>query len=67
MKQRIMGDAYVGAGVERITYQGVLYELLGQFCGEVPDLQMVSVNIHWSTSALGVHSKGISWLEVPRA
>jgi hypothetical protein len=37
-----MGDAYVGAGAERITYCGVLYQIPGRFCGELPDMRMAS-------------------------
>lgn len=37
-----MGDAYVGAGAERITYCGVLYQIPGRFCGELPDMRMVA-------------------------
>lgn len=38
-----MGDAYVGAGVERITYKGILYDLQGRSCGDMPDLNLVAI------------------------
>ena len=41
-----MGDAYVGAGVERITYKGVLYDLQGRSCGDMPDLNLVEIEAH---------------------
>lgn len=37
-----MAEAYVGPGVDRITYYGVLYQLCGRYIGEVPDFCMVS-------------------------
>lgn len=39
-----MGDAYVGAGAEKLSYHGVLYTSIcsGRFCGELPDMRMVA-------------------------
>ena len=32
-----MGDAYLGAAAERITFTGLLYSTAGRICGEIPD------------------------------
>lgn len=37
-----MIGAYVGAGVERVLYNGFLFEHSGRICGEVPDFDIVS-------------------------
>ena len=38
-----MGDAYIGPGAEKLSYQGVLYTSTcsGRFCAELPDMNMV--------------------------
>lgn len=39
-----MGEAYVGAGAEKLSYRGVLYTSIcsGRSCGELPDMRMVN-------------------------
>ena len=39
----LMGDAYIGPGAEKLSYQGVLYTSTcsGRFCAELPDLNVV--------------------------
>lgn len=41
---QVMGERYAGLSAERITYTGLLYNISGHVCGEVPDFPDVVAN-----------------------